>query len=269
LIVSRGAGEIVDVEVFEDLSLLNCWEKSPADSTSRPGKTFRRSTYQDCFLFHPGVGDDAVMLGPIEEDMFVNLIGEDADIIGAFLPNHLSDLLQLTFGSHPSCGVGWKVKKDHLRFFVKQGGQFLTREAEVLFFLQMKWNGFSPDIIDERFVNRKSGTGVNDLISWIAVSLLTKANGRLGTWEDDNALRSRLNPTCLAQLFCYGFAKRQYPLRIAIMGVVEVNLSLDLVLNVLGHGKIGLPEIAFDNLLPLVFEGPDLGSDLKGTFCID
>jgi hypothetical protein len=72
------------------------------------------------------VRDDTVMLGPIEENMFVNLIGEDADIIGAFLPNHLSDLLKLVLGSHPSCGVGWKVKKDHLRLFVEQGSQFLT-----------------------------------------------------------------------------------------------------------------------------------------------
>jgi len=133
----------------------------------------------------------------------------------------------------------------------------------------MKWNGFSPYIVDERFVNRKSRAGIDDLIPWITVSLLTKADRRLCTGEDNNTLRSRLNSTCLAQLFCYGFAERQYPLGIAIMGVVEVNLSLDLLFNVLGHGKIGLPEVALDNLLPLVFEGPDLGSDLKGTLCID
>ena len=121
LVVSGGAGEIVDIQVLEDLGFLHRWEESPANSTASPGETLRCSTHQDRFLFHPGKGDDAVMLSPVEEDMFIDLIGEDADIIGAFLLNHLSDLLKLLFRSHTSCGVGWEVEEDHLRLLAQEG----------------------------------------------------------------------------------------------------------------------------------------------------
>jgi hypothetical protein len=215
------------------------------------------------------VGDDTVMLGPIEEDMFVNLIGEDADIIGAFLPNHLSDLLKLPFGSHPPCGVGWKIKKDHLRLFVEQGSQFLTREAEVLLLLQMNGNGFSLDIVDEGFIDRKGGTGIDDLISRIAVSLLTKANGRLCAREDNNTFRSCLNSPCFAQMLRDSFAKRQNSLRIAVMGIVEINLSLDLFLDVLGHRKIRFSQIALDDLFPTILQPLDLWPYFERVLCID
>jgi hypothetical protein len=184
------------------------------------------------------MGDDAVMLVPIKEDVFIDLIGEDADIIGAFLLNHLSDLLKLAFGSHPSCGVRWEVEKDHLRLLVEKRRQFLTREAEVLLLLQMNGNRFSPDIVDERFVNRKGGAGIDDLISWITVNLLAKADRRLGAREDDNAFGSRIDSPCLAQVSRNGFAQRQNPLRIAVMGIVQINLFLDLLLDVLRNRKI-------------------------------
>jgi len=133
----------------------------------------------------------------------------------------------------------------------------------------MKGDGFCPYIVDEGFVDRKGGTGVNDLISWIAVSLLTKANGRLCTWEDNNTLRGRLNFPCLTQLLRNGFAKRENSLRIAVMGIVEINLSLDLFLDVLWHRKIGFPEIALDDLFPLILETLNLWTYLESTFCID
>jgi hypothetical protein len=215
------------------------------------------------------MGDDAVMLGPIKEDMFVNLIGEDANIIGAFLPNHLGNFLQLAFRSHPSCGVGWEIEKDHLRFLVEQGRQFLTREAEVFLLLQMNRDGFSPNIIDEGFIDGKGGAGVDDLISRIAVSLLTKADRRLCTRENNNALRGCLNSPCLAQMLRNGFAKRQNSLMIAVRGIVEVDLSLDLFLDVLRHRKIGFPEVALDDLFPLILQPLNLWPYFECILCID
>jgi len=133
----------------------------------------------------------------------------------------------------------------------------------------MHGNGFSPDIMDEGFIDGKGGTRVDDLISWIAVSLLTKADRRLCTREDHNALRGCLNSPCLAQMLRNGFAKRQNSLRIAVMGIVEINLPLDLFLNVLGHRKIGFPEVALDDLFPLILQPLNLWPYFECILCID
>jgi hypothetical protein len=66
-----------------------------------------------------------------------------------------------------------------------------------------------------------------------------------------------------------GFAKRQNSLGIAVMGIVEINLSLDLFLDVLGDREIRFSQITFDDPFPLIFEESDLRSNLKGVLCID
>ena len=73
----------------------------------------------------------------------------------------------------------------------------------------MDGNGFGPHIMDEGFIDRKGGAGIDDLISWITVSLLAKADGRLGPGKDNDSIRRRLNPPCLAQMLCDGLAEGQ------------------------------------------------------------
>ncbi len=118
----------------------------------------------------------------------------------------------------------------------------------------MDRNGFGPHISDEGFIDRKSRTGVDDLIPWITIGLLAQANGRLCTWKDNDPLRRRFNSPGLAQMLCNGFSKGKDSLGITIMGIIEVNLSLDLFLNESRNRKIGFSQIAFDHLFPLIFD---------------
>jgi hypothetical protein len=53
------------------------------------------------------------------------------------------------------------------------------------------------------------------------------------------------------------------------VGIIQVDLTLHLVLDMLWDGEIGFSEIAFDHLLSLIFERLDLGAYFEGVFRIN
>ena len=101
LVVGRDAGKIVDIEILEDLGLLHGWKEGPSDSASGPGKALRGPADQDGDLLHPRTGDDAVMLASIKQDVFIHLIGKDADVVGTSSSNHIGNLPKLLLERPP------------------------------------------------------------------------------------------------------------------------------------------------------------------------
>jgi len=133
----------------------------------------------------------------------------------------------------------------------------------------MDRNGFGPHIGDERFVDWKGGAGVDDLVSRITISLLAQSDGRFGAGKNDDPFRRGLDPPGLAQVLGNGLPERKDALGIAVVGIVQIDLALHLVLDMLRDGEIGFPQIAFDHLLPLIFEELDLGTHLESVLRIN
>jgi hypothetical protein len=133
----------------------------------------------------------------------------------------------------------------------------------------MDRDGFGSHIGDEGFIDWKGGAGVNDLISGVTVGLLAQSDGRLGSGKDDDPLGRSLNPPGLTQVFGDGLPKRENALGVAIVGIIQVDLTLHLVLDMLRNGEIGFSQVALDHLLPLVFEELDLGAYLEGVLRIN
>jgi hypothetical protein len=73
-------------------------------------------------------------------------------------------------------------------------------------------------IVDEGFINRKAGTGIDHLVSWIAVGLLTEADRRFGPGKDDNPLRRGLDSPRFTQVLCNSLSKGKDSLGITVMG---------------------------------------------------
>jgi hypothetical protein len=70
-------------------------------------------------------------------------------------------------------------------------------------------------------------------------------------------------------MFGNGLPKGENALGIAIVGVVQIDLTLHFILDMLRDGEIGFPKIAFDHLLPLIFEELDLGAYFEGILRIN
>ena len=65
------------------------------------------------------------------------------------------------------------------------------------------------------------------------------------------------------------FPEGEDALRVAVVGVVEVDLPLHLVLDGLRDGKVRLAQVALDDPLALFLELADIRSDLEGVLGVD
>jgi hypothetical protein len=63
--------------------------------------------------------------------------------------------------------------------------------------------------------------------------------------------------------------ERKDPLGIAVVGVVEVNLSFHLVFHELGEREVRFSQVALDDPFPLLLQLPDVRADLEGILGID
>jgi hypothetical protein len=99
--------------------------------------------------------------------------------------------------------------------------------------------------------------------------LLAEADGRLGAGEDHNTVWRSLDPASLAEVFGDRPPQGQDPLGIAVVGVVEVDLSLHLVFHELRDGEVWFSQVAFDDPLSLFLQLTDIRADLEGVLGIN
>src|SRR5450432_3352458 len=104
----------------------------------------------------------------------------------------------------------------------------------------MQWHRHGADIADERFVDGKPGTRVDDFIARIAIDLLGKPDGRLGTREDDDTIRSDRQSACRTHAPSHSNAKRFQALRVAVVRLIEIDLALYLVGDMRRQGEVRL-----------------------------
>jgi hypothetical protein len=142
----------------------------------------------------------------------------------------------------------------------------LSAERKALLFVQMKGNGRRTDEPRETLIDRKPGRRVDDLVARRGVDVLAETDGRFGSGKDDHLLRGDRDPSGFGELVGYGLAQTGHPLRIGVMGVAEIELSLDLFADVVGKLEIGFTDIAADDPMPsrldLLNGGPNLESIL-------
>ena len=205
----------------------------------------------------------------IEEDVLIDLVGKDADIIAAPGADHPGDLLELFRGGDPSRRIGGKVEEDQLGSLRKDGRQFLAGKGKGVLLFQMDGDRRSAHIGDEGFIDGKTGAGIDHLVPRTAVGLLAKADGGLAPRKDDDALRLRPDPPRFASLSRDGRPEGRDPLGITVMGVIEVDLAFDLLLDESGDRKIRLTQIALDDLPSLRLQRTDIRSYLERILAVD
>jgi len=66
------------------------------------------------------------------------------------------------------------------------------------------WESVWLHVINEGFIDGKGRAGIDDLISWITISLLAKADRWLGPGKTTTRSGGRLNPPCFAEMLCDG-----------------------------------------------------------------
>ena len=113
-------------------------------------------------------------------------------------------------------------------------------------------------------IDGETRAGVDHLVPRVAVGLLGETDGRLGPGEDHHAVGRGGDPASLAEVVGHRLAQRQDPLGVAVVGVVQVDLPLHLVLDELRDGKVRLAQVALDHPLALLLEQTDVRPDLEG-----
>ena len=209
------------------------------------------------------------MSASVKEDVLVDLVRVDPHVLPAAPQDNLGDALELFLGGDAARRVRGKTEVDQLGPLGEKRGQFLARQAEPLLLVQMNGLGDGPDVVDERLVDGKTRAGIDHLVPRVAVGLLGEADGRLGPGEDHHAVGRGGDPAGLTEVVGHRLAQRQDPLGVAVVGVVQVDLPLHLVLDDLRDREVRLAQVAFDHSLALLLEQTDVRPDLEGILGID
>ena len=199
---------------------------------------------------HSWARGDAVVRGAVEKDVFVYLVGIDPNLTPAFLPDHIGDLLKLPERSDASRGIGGEVQNDQLGLSIEKGRYGLAGKGKAVFLPQVNRDGAGTYIRNKGFIDGETGAGIDDLVAGVTIDLLRQAYGRLCAGKYHDPVGSCSNAAGLAEMVRNRGPKGKQSLGIAIMSIVEVDLSLYLVLDKLRNGKSGSPRLHFTTFLP-------------------
>ena len=130
----------------------------------------------------------------------------------------------------------------------------------------MQRNRNCADISDERFVNRESGTRINYLVSRFAVDLLRKSNRRLPSRKNNYMFRTCLQSSSLVDLAADCLTQGKQTFWITVFCIIQVQLSLDFILDMAGDCKIRLTKIQLDDFSILLFYTYNMRTYFEGIF---
>ena len=122
---------------------------------------------------------------------------------------------------------------------------------------------------NDRLVDGKAGTWIDHFVTRVQIGVLRQADAGLGSGKNDHLFRHDVDSTAVTEVPGDGFAKGQNTLGIAVVSVAVVELTFDLLGDVLRQIKIRLAQIEFDDLRALRFEPCDMGPDLESVLGVD
>ena len=176
------------------------------------------------------------MLPAVENDGLVGLVGVDAE---ALLRQRPEDP-----------GHRGKVQDHQPGLLAHHLGQVVSREGEPGVLPEADRSRDRPHVADERLEQRVAGGRIHDLVAALAVRLLREADGSPGTGEDHHPVGVDLGQTPpRGHVAGHGPAQLQQPLRVAIGGVAVLYGLPDGSPDVLRKRKVGLAQVATDDIL--------------------
>ena len=88
-------------------------------------------------------------------------------------------------------------------------------------------------------------------------------------WKDNHLLGPDFKSTGFCNLSGNRLPQANQSLGITVMGVVQVQLPFDLILDVDWNREIGLPQVEFDHWRTFFFNSDNMRTDLERVFGVD